>query len=305
MARSGCSISGAIEPALTGDPASIRVRLIRAALALAPGTWNPAWRYGDVVRAELGPSARIAVDPRQVLGKIGMRTMNGLKRRFLVPGLGAREFRPIAELPTYRDVEDFAAHGDDYRATRLYRWLKQSADEGMPVLARGIVCDTEQRMLDYYFTYLDLFRNLEQRGEAEKVGKKLDGQSFTVLRQASESGQLYGSVSPRDIAVLVVEKGFNVDRNQIALNTPIKTIGIHKVPISLHPEVDVTISLAVARNADEAARLARGEDITVARTEEQEAAAAALANAEAFFEPEVLSRQATDTDPEAPADDTK
>lgn len=146
-------------------------------------------------------------------------------------------------------------------------------------------------------------RNLEQRGEAEKVGKKLDGQSFTVLRQASESGQLYGSVSPRDIAALVVEKGFNLDRNQIALNTPIKTIGMHKVPISLHPEVDVTISLAVARSADEAARLARGEDITVTRTDEQEAAAEALANAEAFFEPEVLSRQAADT--EAPADETK
>jgi large subunit ribosomal protein L9 len=148
-------------------------------------------------------------------------------------------------------------------------------------------------------------RNLEQRGEAEKVGKKLDGQSFTVLRQASESGQLYGSVSPRDIAALVVEKGFNLDRNQIALNTPIKTIGMHKVPISLHPEVDVTISLAVARNADEATRLGRGEDITVARTDEQEAAAEAIANAETFFEPDVLTRQATDTDPETLADDTK
>jgi large subunit ribosomal protein L9 len=147
-------------------------------------------------------------------------------------------------------------------------------------------------------------RNLEQRGEAEKVGKKLEGQSFTVLRQASESGQLYGSVSPRDIAALVVEKGFNLDRNQIALNTPIKTIGMHKVPISLHPEVDVTISLAVARNADEATRLGRGEDITVARTDEQEAAAEAIANAETFFEPDVLTRQATDTDPETLADDT-
>jgi hypothetical protein len=141
-------------------------RVIRVALSLAPGTWNPAWRYGDVIRAELGSGARIAIDPRQVLGKIGTRTMNGLKRRFLVPQLGVCEFRPIAELPTYRDVEDFAAHGDDYRATRLYRWLKQSADEGTPVNARGIMCDTEQRMLDYYFTYLDLFRSLQQRGYA-------------------------------------------------------------------------------------------------------------------------------------------
>src|SRR5262245_30308054 len=129
-------------------------------------------------------------------------------------------------------------------------------------------------------------RNLEQRGEAQKVGEKLDGQNFTVLRQAAEGGQLYGSVSPRDIAVLVTEKGFKIDRNQITLNTPIKTIGMHKIPIALHPEVEVTVMVAVARNEDEAARLLRGEDITVARTEEQEAQAEALANAESFFDPE-------------------
>jgi large subunit ribosomal protein L9 len=144
-------------------------------------------------------------------------------------------------------------------------------------------------------------RNLEQRGEAEKVGKKLDGQTFTVLRQAAEGGQLYGSVSPRDIATLVIEQGFNIDRNQVALNTPIKTIGTHKVPVSLHPEVEVTIKLFVARNADEAARLARGEDITVARTEEQEAAAEALANAEAFFDPGAGARKEEDSAEEAPA----
>jgi large subunit ribosomal protein L9 len=147
-------------------------------------------------------------------------------------------------------------------------------------------------------------RNLEQRGEAEKVGTKLDGQKFTVLRQASESGQLYGSVSPRDIATLVIEQGFKIDRDQIALNTPIKTIGMHKVPILLHPEVEVSISLAVARNADEAARLARGEDVTVARTDEQEAAAEALANAEAFFEPEALSQRAAEGESET-AEDAK
>ncbi|MEZ5829924.1 MAG: hypothetical protein R3D05_01945 [Dongiaceae bacterium] len=151
---------------MSGEPASIGPRLIRAALSVAPGAWNPAWRYGAIIRANLGSAARIAIDPRQVLGKVGIRTMAGLKRRFLVPRLAACEVRPIAELPTYRDVEDYAAHGDDYRATRLFRWLKQSADEGMPVTARGIVCDTEQRMLDYYFTYLDLFRSLQQRGYA-------------------------------------------------------------------------------------------------------------------------------------------
>jgi large subunit ribosomal protein L9 len=148
-------------------------------------------------------------------------------------------------------------------------------------------------------------RNLEQRGEAEKVGQKLDGQTFTVLRQAAEGGQLYGSVSPRDIAALVVEKGFNIDRNQVALNTPIKTIGTHKVPIALHPEVEVTISIGVARNADEAARLVRGEDITVARTEEQEAQAEALATAESFFDPEAQEARSAEEEPEQPAEDAK
>src|SRR5947209_6259100 len=104
-------------------------------------------------------------------------------------------------------------------------------------------------------------RNLQQKGEAEKVAHKLDGQNFTVLRQAAEGGQLYGSVSPRDLATLVAEKGFTVSRAQIVLNTPIKTIGLHKVPIALHPEVEVTIQVAVGRNADEAERIARGEDI--------------------------------------------
>jgi large subunit ribosomal protein L9 len=146
-------------------------------------------------------------------------------------------------------------------------------------------------------------RNLEQRGEAEKIGKKLDGQNFTVLRQAAEGGQLYGSVSPRDIAVLVVEGGFQIDREQITLNAPIKNIGMHKVPIALHPEVEVTINVAVARNADEATRLARGENVTVVRTDEEEAKAEALANAEKFFDPEAPEAQGDETD--APAEDTK
>lgn len=146
-------------------------------------------------------------------------------------------------------------------------------------------------------------RNLEQRGEAEKVGGKLDGQSFTVLRQAAETGQLFGSVSPRDIAALVSEKGFAINRNQIVLNTPIKTIGKHAVPIALHPEVEVAISILVARNADEAARLARGEDISVARTEETEADEAATAAAERFFEPEGIEARREREDEAAPEQD--
>ena len=148
-------------------------------------------------------------------------------------------------------------------------------------------------------------RNLEQRGDAEKIGKTLDGQSFTVLRQAAEGGQLYGSVTPRDIATLVIEKGFKIDRNQVTLNTPIKTIGMHKVPIALHPEVEVIVMVAVARNEDEATRLARGEDITVARTEEQEAQAEALANAESFFEPEAAEALRATEEAEKPAEDNK
>ncbi|MEA2946020.1 MAG: large subunit ribosomal protein [Alphaproteobacteria bacterium] len=148
-------------------------------------------------------------------------------------------------------------------------------------------------------------RNLEQKGEADKIAQKLNGQSIIVLRQAAEGGQLYGSVSPRDIATLVIEKGFAVNRAQIALNAPIKTIGLHKVPVSLHPEVEVTINVTVARNADEAQRLARGEDITVIRDEGEEAADEAAAAAEAFFEPEVVearrSREAATETPEADA----
>jgi large subunit ribosomal protein L9 len=131
-------------------------------------------------------------------------------------------------------------------------------------------------------------RNLQQRGEAEKIAERLNGQSLTVLRQAAEGGQLYGSVTPRDLVGLITEKGFAVERSQIVLNVPIKMIGMYKVPVSLHPEVEVTVSLTVARSADEAERLKRGEDITVARDEAEEAAADAAAAAEAFFEPEAI-----------------
>jgi large subunit ribosomal protein L9 len=149
-------------------------------------------------------------------------------------------------------------------------------------------------------------RNLELKGEAEKIAKKLDGQSFTVLRQAAEGGQLYGSVSPRDLAPLVTEQGFAIDRSQIALNTPIKAIGLHKVPVSLHPEIEVTINVTVARNADEAARIARGEDVTALRDEEAEAAAEAAEAAEAFFEPEAAARRTrTDADTETAEEETK
>lgn len=151
--------------------------------------------------------------------------------------------------------------------------------------------------------------NLAAKSDAEKVGGKLDGQSFVVLRQASETGQLYGSVSPRDLAALLTDNGFVVGRNQIALNVPIKSIGVHKVPVLLHPELEVTITVNVARSADEAARLARGEDVTVRREEGAEAEAeaeaeaqaeAARAAAEAFFEPETAAAHRPTEGEEAP-----
>ena len=127
-------------------------------------------------------------------------------------------------------------------------------------------------------------RSQAMKGEASVVAERLNGKSFTVLRQASESGQLFGSVSPRDLVGLIGGAGFAVNRNQIALNAPIKTIGQHSVPISLHPEIETTITIVVARNADEAARIERGEDITRLREEPAPEEEARLA-AEAFFEP--------------------
>jgi large subunit ribosomal protein L9 len=148
-------------------------------------------------------------------------------------------------------------------------------------------------------------KNLATKAEADKVGSKLDGKSFPVLRQASETGQLYGSVSPRDLAEILTDNGYEVSRNQIALNVPIKTVGQHKVPVQLHPELEVTITVNVARSADEAERLARGEDVTVRRQagdEEEEAQEAALAAAEAMFEPDTEGQAEGEEAPEAKAE---
>ncbi len=107
-------------------------------------------------------------------------------------------------------------------------------------------------------------RNNERKSAAENIGGGLDGKSFIVVRSAGETGQLYGSVSTRDIAELVTQEGFSINKNQVELKLPIKTIGISTVAISLHPEVEVAITVNVARSADEAERQARGEDLTSA-----------------------------------------
>ncbi len=106
-------------------------------------------------------------------------------------------------------------------------------------------------------------RNLERKTEAEAVGTKLAGASIVVIRAAGETGQLYGSVATRDVASELAEAGFSVVRSQVSLRAPIKTIGLHDVSIVLHPEVEVEISVNVARSEDEARRQAAGEDLTV------------------------------------------
>ena len=143
-------------------------------------------------------------------------------------------------------------------------------------------------------------RNLERKGEAEKVGTKIDGQSFVVIRQASETGQLYGSVSPRDLVAILADGGFAVSRGQIALNVPIKTIGLHKVPLALHPEIEVTITINVARSAEEAERIARGEDV-IAKREERVVIATGEAAAEEFFENPEAAAGEKEADGEKPA----
>ena len=109
-------------------------------------------------------------------------------------------------------------------------------------------------------------RNLERKSEASAVHEKLDGTSYIVIRSAGETGQRYGSVSSRDIAEALAENGFKVARNQVNLLSPIKVIGLHNVIVQLHPEVESTIQINVARSNDEAERQSKGEDLTKRET---------------------------------------
>lgn len=131
-------------------------------------------------------------------------------------------------------------------------------------------------------------RDLELKKEAEAVAAKLGGKTFVVIRQAGDTGQLYGSVTPRDIAEIVTAGGFSVDRRQMVLDRPIKTLGIHPTKVALHPEVIVQVSLNVARTEDEAERQARGEDVTVIKEEES---TLETFNPDAVFEEEALAQR--------------
>src|SRR5256885_7238881 len=127
-------------------------------------------------------------------------------------------------------------------------------------------------------------RNLERKSEAQKVAGKLEGKTFVLLRQAGDRGQLYGSVSPRDIADAISAGGFSLSRTQVPLDHAIKSIGLHPIHVVLHPEVRVKVTINVARTEDEAERQARGEDVLAERTPEEEAGVEGAANAAAPFE---------------------
>lgn len=131
-------------------------------------------------------------------------------------------------------------------------------------------------------------RNEERRNEAAGIATGLNGHSVVMIRQAGETGQLYGSVSSRDISEALERDGFHVLRSQVDLVTPIKTVGLHTVALSLHPEVEVNVIVNVARSEDEAARQTKGEDLTVptfdeyieVQDDEDENADEAIADAE-------------------------
>jgi large subunit ribosomal protein L9 len=141
-------------------------------------------------------------------------------------------------------------------------------------------------------------RNLTAKKDAEGVSAKLDKQTFVILRQAGETGMLYGSVSTRDIADAVTAGGTSVNRNQIILDKPMKTLGLHEVKVALHPEVRVGVTINVARTAEEADRQARGENVILTEAEQ------ARVEADAMFD-NPNAGKGLDDEAEAPAEDEK
>jgi large subunit ribosomal protein L9 len=149
-------------------------------------------------------------------------------------------------------------------------------------------------------------RNLELKSEASAVAEKLRGQSFIIIRQAGDSGQLYGSVTTRDISAAVTEGGFSIERRQVMLDRPIKTLGLHDVRIGLHAEVEPHVTINVARSADEAARQARGEQVTgKAMDEAEEEALRARVAAEKLFEEGAGSELAAGAEDEIAEDEAQ
>ena len=117
-------------------------------------------------------------------------------------------------------------------------------------------------------------RNADNRSASERIGEKLEGKGYIMIRQAGESGQLYGSVTGRDVAEIIQQDQGRVDRSMIVLDRPLKTLGVHDVKVHLHPEVTVTVHINIARSEDEADRQARGEDVIASQFEDERQAQA-------------------------------
>ncbi|NQV56577.1 MAG: 50S ribosomal protein L9, partial [Rhodospirillales bacterium] len=139
-------------------------------------------------------------------------------------------------------------------------------------------------------------RNLELKSEAEKLASKMDGLFVTMVRQAGDAGQLYGSVNARDIAVGATEAGFTTERRQVTLDVPIKTVGLHSVTVTLHPEVSVTVTANVARTADEAATQERTGEAVIKSDDD-------IGQSEPDLLAEALSEDETNNAADAVSDD--
>ena len=137
-------------------------------------------------------------------------------------------------------------------------------------------------------------RNAESKAAAEKASGKIDGSSYVLIRSAGEGGQLYGSVSSRDVADEIVKGGAKIDRNAVVLDKPIKTVGVYNVRVRLHADVSATVKVNVARSADEADRQAKGENVITAALEADRADAEAAAKE--------LAAQSITNDPSARAE---
>ena len=116
-------------------------------------------------------------------------------------------------------------------------------------------------------------RNEKNKAEAQKVADKIDGQTYVMIRQAGETGHLYGSVAGRDVAEVIQSEGGKVERSQVVLNVAIKALGVHEVPVRLHAEVTAKVKINIARSAEEAERQAKGEDVIAAQFSQERAAA--------------------------------
>ena len=146
--------------------------------------------------------------------------------------------------------------------------------------------------------------NADRRVDAEKLGEKIDGTEIVLIRASSNSGQLYGSVNVRDVVSGLAEKGHEVDKKQVIMGAPIKTIGMFDVTVSLHPEVQVTVKANVARSPDEADQQAQGIDVIAAMFEEEAAETAGfIETIDPNLEPGEIPAELTENAPEPAAEE--